>query len=383
MAAISFAQSDLNKQQQIESHSRQAQEFLKTNRPDLAAREFRAILALDPDNTDVQGNLGVLLFFQGDYANAAPLLRGALTAQPTLWKIQALLGMCEKRIGQLSSAQTDLEESFPQLQEEKVRIQTGTELIEVYYGAGDLDKAAGIVSVLRQLRPTDVDILYTAHRIYSDLAGETLLSVAMIAPKSARMHQLMAQEMLRQGNTQGAIAHYREALKIDPRVPGLHFELAEVLNRSLSASDKAEVEPQYKAALAVNPFDEKSECRLGEMASRQSDLKAAREHYSRALKLQPNDADANVGLAKVLISTNEPQKAEALLERAVQVQPFNAVIRYHLGTVYRSLERTADSRRELAEFQRLKKMKERLKQVYQEMRLEPTTQERPDPDVPN
>jgi hypothetical protein len=41
----------------------------------------------------------------------------------------------------------------------------------------------------------------------------------------------------------------------------------------------------------------------------------------------------------------------------------------------------AGAQKELAEFQRLKDMKERLKQVYQEMRLEPVKQERPESDV--
>ena len=161
------------------------------------------------------------------------------------------------------------------MQEEKLRIQAGMELIEIYYGAGDLDKAAGIVGVLRQLAPENTDILYTAYRIYSDLAGESMLSMAMLAPKSARMHQMMAQEMARQGNTEGAIAHYREAVKIDPQLPGLRFELAEALNLSSSAADQEQVEKEYQAALADNPFDEKAECRLGEIALRASDLDRA------------------------------------------------------------------------------------------------------------
>jgi Tfp pilus assembly protein PilF len=49
----------------IRSHKRQAAEYLKENRPDLAATEFKAIVALDPGNIDALGNLGVLLFFQG------------------------------------------------------------------------------------------------------------------------------------------------------------------------------------------------------------------------------------------------------------------------------------------------------------------------------
>jgi tetratricopeptide (TPR) repeat protein len=374
----SFSQS----KQQIESHSRLAQEFLKNNKPDRAVQEFAAIVELDPDNIDARGNLGVLLYFQGDYAKAAPQLRAALKLRPGLSKIQALLGMCEKRLGQVAGAQLDLEKSFPQLQEEKLRVEAGLELIEIYYTSGDLDKAAGVVSVLRQLKPTDLNILYAAHRIYADLADETMLSVAMLAPNSSRMHQLMAHEMARQGNIEGAITHDREAIKIEPKLPGIHYELAEMLRTSTPPADTAVVEGEYKAALADNPFDEKSECRLAEIAARQPDLKSAAAHYARALELQPNDVDANLGYAKILIATNQPEKAEALLQRAARLEPYNAVTHYRLSMVYRTLGRTADARRELSEFQRLNKMKDHLKEIYREMRLQPGKQDSQDPDVP-
>ena len=381
VAPMAFPQSGAGKQQQIESHSRQAQEFLRQGKPDQAVAEFRAILALDPNNVDARGNLGVTYFFQSDYAKAAPELRNAIKLRPNLVKIQALLGISERRLGQTAAAQADLEHSFPQLQEEKIRIQAGMELIEIYYGAGQLDKAAGIAGTLRQLAPTDTDILYTAYRIYSDLAGESMLTMAMLAPKSARMHQIVAQEMARQGNAEGAIAHYREAVKMDPRLPGLRFELAEALNLSASPTDQDQVEKEYRAVLSDNPFDEKAECRLGEIALRASELESALAHYKRALELQPNDADAVLGIGKTLTQMHRMADAEPYLKRAEQLEPFTAVTHYRLSLVYRATGRTADAQRELAEFQRLKDMKERLKQVYEEMRLQPVKQERLETEV--
>ena len=220
------------------------------------------------------------------------------------------------------------------------------ELIEIDYGLSDLGKAAEIVNVLRQLRPTDVDILYTAHRIYSDFSDETMLSLAMIAPNSARMHQLMGHELARQ------------------------------------ATDRAEAEKEYRAALAENPFDEKSLCKLGDIALRRSDLNSASDYYVRALKLEPNDVDANLGMARILMNRHEPTKAEPHLERAVQLKPFSPVSHYHLGVLYRELGRPDDAHRELAEFEKLKKMKARLGDIYQQMRLQPGKQDQPDTDLP-
>lgn len=123
-----------------------------------------------------------------------------------------------------------------------------------------LDKAAGIVGGLGRFLPADVEILCIAHRIYADLADETMLRVAMLAPESARMHQLMAHEMARQ-----AIKQYQEALKIDLRAPGLHFELAELYNNPTNPEAKEKAAKEYQAAVAENPFDEKAECRLGDI----------------------------------------------------------------------------------------------------------------------
>ena len=381
-AAPSSAQTAATKKDEIQTHARHAQEYLHGNRPDLAANEFRAIVALDPKNVDARGNLGVLLFFHGDLAGAAPQLRAALRLNPDLPRIQALLGMCERRMGDAAAAQPDLEKAFAQLKEDKMRVQAGMELIELYYGTGQLDKAAGVVGALRQIAPTDVNILYTANRIYSDLADESMLSVAMLAPDSARMHQLMAHEAARQGNTQGAIQQFREAVKLDPNIPGIHSELAAALSLSSLPSDQDEAEREYQAALKENPFDELSECRLGEIAAHESDQKAAFTHFSRALQLQPNDVDANVGLARILIAMNQPEKAEKLLERAAKVDPFNSVIRYHLSTLYRNEGRTEEARREMDEFKKIKGMKAELDKVYETMRLRVGKRETPDESVP-
>jgi len=381
-AACTVVRAAGDQQDQIQSHLRQAQQYLAEKRPDLAINEFQAILAIDPANLDARGNVGVLEYFQAQYAKAASDLGAALAADPSLWKIEALLGMSEKRIGDNAKAQADLEKAFPHLEEQKLRVEAGLELVEVDYAQRNLDKAAEVVNVLRRLEPTNVDILYAAHRIYSELSDETMLSLAMVAPDSGRMHQLMAHELARQAKDEAAIANYRAALKTDPQRADLHYELAEMLYTQSSTAAQAEAEKEYKAALAENPFDEKSECRLGDIAMRRSDSKAAAAYYARALEMQPDDPGANLGMAKILMSMHEPQKAEPLLERAAQLEPFDPATHYRLGVVYRELGRAEDSRRELAEFEKLKKMKSRLSEIYQQMRLQPAKQEDAEAEAP-
>src|SRR5271163_2406478 len=378
-----FRQSAPSTQEQIAAHSRKAPEYLKENKPELAVPEFKALVALEPNNVDARGNLGVLLFFQGAYADAIPQLRAALKLQPSLWKIQALLGMAEKRTGNVESALGDLEKAFPKLTEQKIRVETGMELIEIYSKSGDLEKAAVTVGVLRELEPTNIEIIYAAYRVYSDLADESKLSLSVVGPKSAQVHQMMAHELAREGQTDEAITNFRAALAIDPNLPGLHFELGEMLNNPSVKNGPEEAEKEYQAALKANPLDEKSECRLGDIAARAGDLKAAFDHYSRALQLQPDDPEANIGLAKVLMSMNQPEKAEALLKHAIALDPTSAQAHFRLGTIYRQTGRPDDAKRELAEYQKYKDMKEKLREMYRAMRLDPGKQEQDDTDAPN
>lgn len=361
--------------QTADAHASRAQRYLHESHPDLAAKEYTAILASDPNNLDARANLGVSLYFFNDYSKAALQLKQALAMNPELWNIEALLGICEKEMGQVGSAALDLEKAFPHLQSDKLRIQTGKQLIDIYYQADALSKAVGVVSALQQLQPTDVDILYTAHQIYSALADESLLSIAMLAPKSARMYQLMADQMERQGDNKGAISYYHKALDIDARLPGVHYELAEALSHSSSEEDQRKAEQYYKAALIENPLDEKTDCRLGALDSGRADMNGALKYYGQAIHLQPDDPDANLGYGTVLMSMNQPEKAISYLEHAVRLDPSNATGHYRLGSLYRMVGRSADSHRELEEFKRLKLLKEELRRNYEAMHIVSTDSE--------
>jgi Tfp pilus assembly protein PilF len=364
-------QSVSDAQQQSATHLREAHRLLSENKPAAAIPEFRVAVALDPSNIDAHGNLGVLLFFQNNYTEAIPELREALRMKPDLWKIQALLGIGELRTGDTAAARADLERSFPELQETKVRIETGMELIEIYSATGDLDKASAVVSVLRNLAPENQEVLYAAYRIHSDLAREAILSLSLVAPKSALMYQVIAHEAARRGDTPAAIREYREALKISPNLPGLHFELAEMLH-SLPPTPEtvAQANSEYEAALKQNPLDEKADLRLAEIAENNGDQKKAYELYSRAVELQPDDADADYELGKMLAAMGQQEKAEKLLEHAVQIDPTNAVIHFRLSTVYQKLGRTDDAKRQVEQYRKYKDLKEKLRDTYRELHLD-------------
>lgn len=378
----SIGQTALSKQDQISQHAQLAQQYLRQQRPDLAIPELQALVALEPENSDVQGNLGVLLFFRDDYTGATPHLRAAVKAHPELWKIQALLGLAEGKSGNDDAGRQDMEAAFPHLTEEKFKSEVGRALIDNYTATGDLEKAATVASTLLATQPTDTSLLYISYRLYTDLADRAMLTLALTTPNSAQMHQVMARELARHGDEAPAIANYREAIKIDPKLPDVHFELGNLLYNSTDEKLQAEAESEFKAALAANPNDEKTQLMLGMIAARHGDAKAAYDYYSRALQLQPDDTDANLELAKLLVTMNQNERAQQLLEHAIQIDPSNSVAHYRLATLYRRQGKTQQADKEIAEYKKYKEMKDRLQKVFHDMRIDSGQKAPDDTDLP-
>jgi Tfp pilus assembly protein PilF len=78
---------------------------------------------------------------------------------------------------------------------------------------------------------------------------------------------------------------------------------------------------------------------------------------------------------------HETARATPLLERAVKEDAYSAVAHYRLAMAYRQAGRSEDAGRELAEFQKLKTMKEKLGELYKDMMMKPRGGDAaPDPD---
>jgi tetratricopeptide (TPR) repeat protein len=353
----------------VQVHEQKAQQYLKERQPLKAIPELRAVVAAEPQNVEARANLGVLLFFQGQPVEAVPNLKAAVDAQPELWKIRALLGIAERESGDDAAGRADLEAAFPHTDELKLKIEVGQNLIESYAASDDLDKASDLVGTLLKLAPTDPALLYTSYRIHTQMAVAAMTELALAAPDSAQTHQAMAHELQRDHDDAGTIANLKQALAIDPGLPGGHFELAEALHASDDQRLRAEAEAQYKLAIEANPSDPKAQSRMGDIEVEKGDLEAAKGYYQQALKLQPGSADAAIGLANVLSEQGKPNDALPVLLQVETADPTNILAHYRLSAVYRKLKRPEDLKREIELYQRYKQEREKLKTVYQQMRL--------------
>jgi tetratricopeptide (TPR) repeat protein len=354
-------------QQKIGALEHQVQRHLQEQKPQLAIPVLREIASLDPKNLNARANLGVLLFFDGRYAEAIPHMRAAMELKPDLSRIQALLGIAEKRTGDRAQARTDLERAFAKLDDKKIRVEAGLELIEIYSAVSEVDKALAIAIKLQELAPENPQILFVTYHVARRIMDQNLVNLIMAAPDSAEMHMIMAGELARQGNETAAIAQYREAIRQNTKLPGAHFELAELLRTSSDAALNGQAEDEYRAAIRVNENDQKSWRQLGDILAAKGDLKTAEQHYQKALALDPADSAAKTGLAIVFSSTDRTDQAISLLETAVKEDPANTAAHYRLSALYRRAGRTADAEREMTAFTRYKELREKVDKTYRQL----------------
>jgi tetratricopeptide (TPR) repeat protein len=363
---------------ELKTDIERGQAALKANNQALAAEQFRAALKLDPGNVEAHANLGAMAFLQGDCSGAERELRSALEAAPTLMKAQALIAICEKRTGS-HSAQADLQSAFAKLKYPQLRVQVGVELADLYYQNGDLDHTLTMVHTLVDLDPDNVDLLFFAQRIYSEMADDTMNKFALLAPDSARMQQLIAERLINAGDLKGAIEHYRKALAADPRLPGMHFELAEaILESSNQPAEQVEALKELDAAVSSEGDNSRIECAYGRIAALQGKFDEALMHYQRAYKMDPNSGQAQFGMGKTLADQNKPDEALKYLRMAVQTDPMNASAHYRLTRVCRALHLDDEAKKEMKLFQEVRQAKDRLAQLYREMDRRPE----PEDDVP-
>lgn len=347
----------------------EVQQHLRANEPQLAIAGLRKIVKLDPANADAHGNLGVLLYFQRDYADAVPELRTALKLQPGIAKIEALLGLAEDRTGDGAGGRREMENAFSKIEEENIQSEVGLALASSYMRGGEPDKAAAALSALLRVQPTNRVALYRSYRIFADLADRSLLTLGMTAPGSAELYVSMGRELARYHDDDAAIQNYRQAAALEPAFPGLHTELGRLLFSSSDPATRAQARPEFEAALAVDPNDQQANLLLGMAEQRDGLDAAARKHLERAVELDPDNGDAAMELAKVLTGDEDRVRTIHLLECAIASDPTNYVAHFRLSTLYRQMGRKDDAKHEAAEYQKYKQLSERLQKLFNTMRL--------------
>ena len=132
-----------------------------------------------------------------------------------------------------------------------------------------------------------------------------------------------------QGDTNGAIAHYRQAVELRPSYGEAHYNLGRLL---VQKGQLQEAITHYVKALDINPADAEAHNNLGATLFASGRVDEAITHYRKALAIQPDYADASCNLASALLSRGDLDGAIAYYSACLRVSPNQAEAQYNLAS---------------------------------------------------
>jgi tetratricopeptide (TPR) repeat protein len=316
-----------------------------------AAAGFEKLTQMAPGVAEFHANLGMAYYWAGRPRDAIAPCRKALKLKPGLSSARYFLALSLAEAGECKEALSYLESDHNRVADPELKRVMGLDAARCAMG---LDQAAKAVEFIRDLDrdfPDDPEVLYLSAHVYSDLSTRASVRLLHAAPGSYQAHRMNAEVLTMQGKVEDAIAEYRKVLAMNPRLPGIHYEIGRLLVSA--APDPAKLDEarrEFEEELGLDPADAASEYELGEMARQARSWSDAIRHFERAARLQPDFSDALIGLGKSLVSAGRAEDAVAPLETAVRLAPDDPVAHYQLSFAYRRVGREEDASRELISY---------------------------------
>jgi tetratricopeptide (TPR) repeat protein len=222
---------------------------------DHAIAEFRAGLAIEPDNPQLNYDLGLALKLQDKIAEAMPALEKAAREDPTLADPPFTLGIIYMQMGRFSDAARELEKNLA------MRPDNGDAwsiLGSVYKQMDQPDKAVPALRRAIELLPDQP----SAHIVLASILaeqGDTTgaaaerkkaadLSRVAVSRQRAKFNLDSGTQLLKQGKIAEALVQLKQAVAADPNYADAHRALADALAQQGDSAGAA-LERQKAAAL--------------------------------------------------------------------------------------------------------------------------------------
>jgi len=147
-------------------------------------------------------------------------------------------------------------------------------------------------------------------------------------PTAWMAHNNLGAVLLREGQVNEAIVHFRRAVEIDADQVEAQANLGDAL---LQKGELDEAVAQYYKALQIKPTYAEVHYNLGNALLREGQADEAIAHYEKALQIKPDYADVHNNLGIVLFQKGEVDQAIAHYQRALEINPRDVQARANLA----------------------------------------------------
>src|SRR5882762_236128 len=161
-----------------------------------------------------------------------------------------------------------------------------------------------------------------------------------LRPNYAEAHYNLGRLLVQKGQLDEAIAHYDKALEINPSDADAHNNLGVTL---LANGRIDEAIAHYQKALVIQPDYADASCNLAGALLSKDDLDGAIAHFSACLAVSPNQPEAQYSLASALFRRGRTDEAIAHYQKVLELSPDNADARANLGSMFLAKGRVRDA----------------------------------------
>ena len=147
-------------------------------------------------------------------------------------------------------------------------------------------------------------------------------------------------ELLARGKIDEAVAHYKQAVKLNPEDEDGHYNLALALAKQ---GKREEAEAEYLEALRIYPDYAEAHNNLGNLLVADGRSEEAIAHFKEAVNLSPDNASAHNNLGNAFARQGKVADAISCFREALSLKPDYLEARYNLGSAYLAQKRTDEA----------------------------------------
>ena len=308
-------------------------QFLKKNRPDLAAQVYTNALQVMPDDPESHYGLGLASQQTGDLEKAAGCYRQALVLKPDSVNVLMTLAACLQAQSDDSGAEKcyrQILEAHPEhaqaafclgtLYLHHNRIDEALQwLLKAFASEPDwglLNNNLGRAYLLKGDENQALSHLNRATRQSPDLA-EAWFNLGEINTKAGRYAQ--------------AVTGYQKAVRIDPGMIAAHNNMGNALKESKRYTEAIAA---FEQVLQLDPLLPQGHYNLGGAYRLLENHSKAIAHLSQAIQLKPDYADAWNNLALTFKNLGDLDRAMKYFSHALQIDPELSPARWNRSFVH-------------------------------------------------
>jgi tetratricopeptide (TPR) repeat protein len=323
-----------------------------------AEAAWRVFLKAHPSNPEPYAHLGLLEARQEHYKEAVPLYRKALAMNPAIPGLRLNLGLALFKGGELKQAILEFKLLLKNQPPSSPEAQRLTILIGMaHYG---LSEYAEAVPYLKEAAARDAKNLplrlALAHSCLWSRQFQCVLDVyheiLMLDAESAESDMLAGEALNELKDTPGAIQHFRDAIKANPKEPDVHFGLGYLL---WTQTEYREAASEFQAELANDPDHIQAMLYLADSDIQLNQYDAAAPLLEKVLKLDSGLGLGHLDLGIVLAQAGRNEDALRELTTAAKLMPEDVNVHWRLGRLYRTMGKMEEAKAEFAKASNLNK----------------------------